>query len=276
MRRAYLLFFSLFFVFLNLKAQVSTTDAHVFVEGFITNPENKSIENVHVVNISGSKGSLSNRQGQFRISAVSGDTVRFTCVGYIPFRYYIPDSRQSPVIPLHIVLYVDTVNISGVEIYPWPSDAKALKKAILAMEDQTPKVPDLKLNDPKYYGFPIPGGQPQASIPGMSNPGLTVTIPGPVTALYDAFSKAAKSQRKYESLVNEDNVKVVAARRYNPEVVKQITSFKSDKDIQDFMLFCNLQVDFIVRSSEYELYLAIHNCLLAYTEARVNDAGKLN
>ena len=138
------------------------------------------------------------------------------------------------------------------------------------MEDQTPKVTDLKLNDPKFYNTPLPaGGVPTGSnTPGLANPGLTLTIPGPVTALYDALSKEGKSRQKLESLVSLDQKKVVAARRYNPTVIQQITTFRTDKEIQDFMLFCNLSVDFIVTSTEYNLYQAIHEYLVAY------NAGK--
>jgi len=268
MRLSSLLFLLLLFVFMDLKAQVNTKADDVSVEGFITNSQGKYIENVHVVNVSGNSGTTSNREGQFHINAFPGDTIRFTCVGYISGKYHVPANRQSPVIPIHIVLQVDTLEISGVEIYPWPSDAKALKEAILAMEDQTPKVPDLKLNDPKYYNVPLPGGQQRSSTPGLANPGFTVTVPGPITALYDAFSKEGKSRRKFESLVSQDQKKVVAARRYNAEVVQQVTSFKTDKEIQDFMLFCNLSVDFIVSSTEYDLYKAIHECLLAYNEGK--------
>lgn len=265
MRIISLLLVVLFFVFSNVKAQVAAPGPIVTVEGFITNPQGRNIENVHIVNVSGNTGTTSNWEGQFHINTYPGDSLRFTCVGYIPFRYHIPTDRKSPLVPLHVVMKSDTIEITGVEIFPWPADAQALKEAVLAMEDQTPKVPDLKLNDPKYYNMPLPGGKPpSSSTPGLANPGLTLTVPGPITALYDAFSKEGKSKRKYESLVNQDQKKVVASRRYNVEVVRQVTSFKTDKEIQDFMLFCNLSVDFIISSTEYDLYKAINECMLAF------------
>jgi len=267
MTHKWFIFILLFPVCLNVTAQVAHKQSEVSVEGFITNVQGKYIENVHVVNVSGSKGTTSNWQGQFHINAYPGDTIRATCVGYIPFKYHLPVDGSSPLIPMHIIMQVDTLEISGAEIYPWPSDAEALKKAVLAMEDQTPKTFDLKLNDPKFYGIPLPGGSgqpPPPATPGLANPGLTITVPGPITALYDAFSKEGKSKRKLESLESQDQKKVVAARRYNAKVVQQITSFKTDKEIQDFMLYCNLSVDFIVSSTEYDLYKAINECLLAY------------
>jgi hypothetical protein len=266
MLRGSLVFLFSLLIFLDLNAQV--TDANVAVEGFITNHDGKYIESVHVVNISRQWGTTSSREGQFHINALPGDTIRYTCVGYVQHKYFVPVARQSPVIPLHIVMQVDTIQMSAVEIFPWPSDAEALKKAILAMDDQTPQVPDLKLNDPKYNAAELPYRGPQVSIPGMGNPGLTYTIKGPFSAMYDAFSKEAKSRRILASLVNQDQKKVVAARRYNAEVVKRVTAFKTDKEIQDFMLYCNLSVDFIVSSSEYDLYKAIHDCLLAYNEEK--------
>jgi hypothetical protein len=271
MRYGGFLFLLFLFVFSDVKAQVAASGKNIVVEGFITNPDGKYIQSAHVVNISGTTGTTSTIEGQFRITVSAGDTLRITCIGYDALRYHVPADRNSPVIPLHLVMRPDTLQITGVTIYPWPADAQALKLAILAMEDQTPKVPDLKLNDPKYYNTPIAGSLPEAPIPGMANPGLTYTIQGPITALYDAFSKEGKSRRKYEMLVNQDQKKVVAARRYNAEVVKHITSFKSDKEIQDFMLFCNLSVDFIVSSTEYDLYKAIHECLLAYNDVNSKD-----
>lgn len=270
MRLNNLLFLLLLFVFQDLKAQVAAPGPVVSVEGFVTNPQGKNIENVHIVNVSGKTGTTSNWEGQFRINTYPGDTLRATCVGYIPFIYHIPVDRQSPTIPLHIIMKSDTIMITGVEVFPWPADAQALKEAVLAMEDQTPKVPDLKLNDPKFYNMQLPAGSlpPGSSTPGLANPGLTVTIPGPITALYDAFSKEGKSKRKLELLMDQDQKKVVAARRYNAEIVQHITSFTTDKEIQDFMLYCNLSVDFIVSSTEYDLYKAIHECLLAYNEGK--------
>ncbi|MFN8133739.1 MAG: carboxypeptidase-like regulatory domain-containing protein [Bacteroidales bacterium] len=257
-----------------LFAQDHPAVKEIYVEGFITNPEGRYIENVHIVNLKANTGTNSNREGQFRIEAFPGDSLRLTGIGYNPLVYRIPAVRPSPVLPLHIVMESDTILITGAFIYPWPADAEALKQAVLAMDDQTPKVPDLKLNDKRFYSSALPGGTPPSTIPGMANPGLTYTIPGPITALYEAFSKTAKSQRKFEMLVKDDQKREVAARRYNAEVVKQITHFTSDKEIQDFMLFCNLSIDFIIRSSEYDLYLAIHNCLLAYNESNKEEPAR--
>ena len=271
MQRAFIVLLFLLTVSPGLKAQVNSSGSGVSVEGFITNAEGKSIDKIHVVDISGNRGTTSNLEGQFRIIAFPGDTIRFTGVGYIPYRYQVPSNRQSPIIPLHIIMESDTIRITGINIYPWPADAAAFKEAILAMDDQAPKVPDLKLNNPNYKASGSLPGSPPSYIPGMANPGLTYTIKGPITALYEAFSKEAKSQRKYEELIKADQKKVVAARRYNPEIVNQIAHFKTDKEIQDFMLYCNLSVDFIISSSEYDLYKAIHECLLAYNE---NNKGE--
>lgn len=259
-------FISICFFFLSqpLFSQVLIRERTLSIQGFITNETDKNIENVHVVNVSANRGTTSDFSGLFNVVAALGDTIRFTCVGYIPANYHVPFYTTSPILPLHVRLIVDTVQISGVNIYPWPSDAVALKKAVLAMETQTPETPDLKLNDFSYKASGLPVGAPKPNIPGVSDPGLTYTVAGPITAMYNAFSKSAKSNRKLGMLESADERKVLASKRYNAEVVKRVTSFTSEKEIQVFMLFCNLTVDFIVSSSEYDLYKAIHECLLAY------------
>jgi hypothetical protein len=274
MLRTFTVLFFLCLLSAAARSQVNTSAEVMSVQGFITNPEGRSIENVHVVNLAGKSGASSNREGQFRIDARPGDSLRFTGIGYNPLTYRVPSTRPSPVLPLHIVMESDTILITGAYIYPWPADVAAFKQAILSMEDQTPKVPDLKLNDKRFYSSTLPGGTPPATIAGMANPGLTYTIPGPITALYEAFSKTAKSQRKLGELVKDDQKRDVAARRYNAEVVKQVTHFTSDKEIQDFMMYCNLSIDFIIRSSEYDLYLAIHECLLAYNESNKKESAR--
>jgi hypothetical protein len=118
MHKSSLLFLLVMLVFLNVEAQVATTDETISVQGFVTNPDDKYIESVHIVNISQRWGTTSNWEGQFRIAAMPGDTVRFTCVGYISYKYFVPAGRQSPVIPVHIVMHADTTQISGVTIYP--------------------------------------------------------------------------------------------------------------------------------------------------------------
>lgn len=245
-------------------SQVVESGQMVLIQGFIAGESGNRIENVHIVNLSRGQGTTSNFDGLFNLGVSPGDTLRFTCVGYIPAKYNVPFYVTSPILPVQVILKIDTLQISGANIYPWPADAAALKKAILAMDDQTPKQPDLKLNDKTYKKTDLPQSVTQQSIPGMSNPGLTYVVPGPITAIYDAFSKSGKSKRKLNMLESADERKVIASRRYNANVVRNITSFTSEKEIQDFMLFCNLNVDFIVTSSEYELYLAIHECLLAF------------
>ena len=260
----FLLLLSLIFLFSELIAQDNSNTEALSVEGFVTNTDNRRLENVHIVNVTQQTGTSSKQGGLFRIAALPGDTLRFTSVGYSQEKYLVPSVRVSPVVPVHITMQPDTLLITGVTIYPWPADAQSFKQAILAMDDQSPKEPDLKLNDPRFYNTPIPGGQPKSHTPGMMDPGLTYTIPGPITALYEAYSKEGKSRRKLESLVNQDERKEIASRRYNAEVVHRVSNFSTDKEIQDFMLYCNLSVDFILNSSEYDLYKAIHDCLLAY------------
>jgi len=48
---------------------------------------------------------------------------------------------------------------------------------------------------------------------------------------------------------------------YNLDLINKITGLSNEKEIRKFMDFCNLQLEFILNVSDYELYLAILDCL---------------
>lgn len=245
-------------------SQQNTPEVIYSVEGFITDIHGTKLSNVHVVNIIRGNGTISNIEGLFKIHAQPGETIRFTCIGLIPKVFNVPLQSISPIIPLHIILVDDTISLNEVTIYPWPANASALKMAVLAMPPEDQVIPNLRLNEITLEDKSRDFYYQKSNVPGMMDPGVTYAIKGPITALYEQFSKAGKSQRKYELLVFADKRQKIASSRYNSDVVKRVTSFKTDKEIQDFMIYCNLSVDFICNSTEYEFYQAINNCLLAY------------
>ena len=87
--------------------------------------------------------------------------------------------------------------------------------------------------------------------------------PGPVSILYEQFSKEGRSRRMYAEFLRKDK----AWTRYNSTVVSKITGLKNEDDIQKFMQFCALQIKFILESTDYELYAAILNCYDEYCRA---------
>jgi len=85
-------------------------------------------------------------------------------------------------------------------------------------------------------------------------------IKGPFTKLYETFSRHAKLQRRHQALVKANHKFLQAAKLYNRDLVRKLTGLKDEKEIIMFMEFCDLDPEFILTTTTYELYLAINNC----------------
>jgi hypothetical protein len=91
-----------------------------------------------VFRVSDQRGTITDNLGFFSIPAFAGDTVQFSCIGYMPARYIIPDTLSSSRYNMVQVLGRDTVQIETTFIYPWPTKER-FRKEFLALE-----LPDTK------------------------------------------------------------------------------------------------------------------------------------
>lgn len=234
---------------------------NVRVDGFVTTIRGNALQYVNIINLNKRTGTITDAKGSFRIAASPDDTLVFSSVGFQNKKMRVQPYPGNPVYPVHIYLQEDTITLSGVTIHDWPRNLTALRQAVLAQKIEEPAIADLNLNvvvpDAPQPGSPI-------TLPGMGNPGLTYTIPGPITALYNAFSRRGKSMQRYAELTRQDRIHEMIARKYNPEIVKDITGFKSDEEIIAFMDYCNLSVSFLLNATEYEILCSVKDCLANY------------
>jgi hypothetical protein len=137
-----------------------------------------------------------------------------------------------------------TINLHDSVLAPWPATYEEFKKAFIEMVIEDPLANlDLHLPSP-------------AEMRNIAYPQGGIIMPGPISLLYDQFSKEARSKRIYAGLLKKDLVAV----RYNNAVISKLTGLKDEKEIKKFIDFCALKVQFILDSSDYELYAAIMDC----------------
>jgi hypothetical protein len=147
--------------------------------------------------------------------------------------HYFKDYQRAKTIDLH-----DSVQP------PWPATYEEFKKAFIEMVIEDPLANlDLHLPSP-------------AEMRNLAYPQGGIVMPGPISLLYDQFSKEARSKRIYAGLLKKDQVAV----RYNNAVISKLTGLKNEEEIKQFIDFCALKVQFILDSSDYELYAAIMDC----------------
>lgn len=79
------------------------------------------------------RGTITDSYGFFSIPAYAGDTIRFSCIGYMGGRYIIPDSLDNDRYNIVQVMGRDTVLLNTTFIYPWPTKER-FKEEFLALD----------------------------------------------------------------------------------------------------------------------------------------------
>ena len=79
------------------------------------------------------RGTITDNLGFFSIPALAGDTVSFSCIGYLPATFVIPDTLSESRYNMVQLLSRDTVMLSTTFIYPWPTKER-FKQEFLALD----------------------------------------------------------------------------------------------------------------------------------------------
>lgn len=94
---------------------------------------------------------------------------------------------------------------------------------------------------------------------GLSGDDILSMAQSPFTLLYEAFSKTAKARRRAAVMRQEDRRRQLAESRYNRLFVSQATGLNGD-DLDQFMRYCPVPDEFVLRASDYELMERVKEC----------------
>ena len=232
----------------SLKSQEPAQSVELYGEVF--NDVGKPLTFAHIINISSHIGTLTNTDGRFIIHIYPEDTIKISSVGYKSKILLIPYLNEKK-LHMTITLPRDTITLSEAIIYPYPATREALKKEFLTLELEN-EVPEVNLHLEKAMIAP----KPQTGI----------VISGPISFLYNKFSRHGKNQKKYAALVHREQARISSTYIYNTALVRKITGMDSDKEVKKFMEFCDLEPEFILNSNEYDLFCAITDCFIEYSK----------
>lgn len=124
-------------------------------------------------------GTKTNISGEFNINVTSNDTLKISFIGFKTIKYIVPQKENGKYL-IKFRLYKDSIALSEVEVFPWPS-YKEFKKAFLAINKEEDKI---KMEDVNMY------------IDKSTTP-YTPSIFSPASFIYDKlFDKKAKIKRR--------------------------------------------------------------------------------
>ena len=220
----------------------------VDIRGSIHDLAGRGIPFAHLISVTTMKGTAADYYGRFRFHTVAGDTLILTAMGYRNTTIPIPHFLSEGVYPLHITLPPDTLELSEAVITPWPETWKEFKQAFIALE--------------------VPGDAPVIEIPSAAirqairdaKPGGGISMPGPVSLLYEAFSRDAKYRRKLEKLQKETSRYETIRYRLGQNVLATIAGTGEPDRLEAFVARCDLGDSFITEASNLQLIMVLLQC----------------
>ena len=216
---------------------------------------------VHVYAPATAQGIVTDDEGKFLITMNRSDTLVFTSVGFKKYLFYVTGEENIDVYRITIEMIPATYELEPVRVTAY-RDASALKQAVLSLNIPMEKK-GFTLDIPSGYVVPSDGPTTHTKEP-------AVVIRGPVSALYNVFSKEAKEQKKLAAYRTEKHDQKIIESKYNPEVVKHLTDL-SDEEVKAFMAWCIFEDTFILETSEYDLAIAVLACLDEFKNAPVDQ-----
>jgi len=247
-----------FFIAILLHANAQEQKTLVRLSGRVTAVRDTSgISYAHVLNLSHPYGTICDQNGDFTFTCNRGDTLQISAVGYETYHFATNNLDPSkPESKIRIRLMTKIYVLPSVTILPFHT-REGMRRFFINMQLPDKDKREIALSHLNIKREEV-GARPQSGL----------TLPGPVSLLYDLFSKEAKQRKKYEKLVAQDNINQMIAKRYNPEVVALIIGQNDPNLIKDFMNYCNISLGYLLTVNDYDLYLYIKDQWLNYSKER--------
>lgn len=218
------------------------------LRGQVSGPDGRSIPFAHILNISEKRGCAANHLGAFRMFVDTGDTLKISAVGFRAGRLVIPDSLQAGIYPVRITLLNDTVMLSEAIIRPWPQDWNAFKQAFATLE-----LPE------ETKAIHISEDALKQAIRD-ANPGGCIYLPGPVSLLYDAFSRESKYRKQYVALSGENRRFEQIVKRLGYPTVAQIFGTDERDPLETYVARCIFEDAMLEEMDNLSLIYALLRC----------------
>lgn len=127
-------------------SQLKDTTIFYTIGGTIVNGEsNELLAGAHIVS-SRFFATKTDENGVFNISVTENDTLKISFVGFKTLHYITPKQDAGKYL-IKFKLYIDSISLNEVEIFPWPSYSE-FKKAFAELKSTEPEI---KMEGVKLY-----------------------------------------------------------------------------------------------------------------------------
>ena len=120
----------------------------------------------------------------------------------------------------------------------------------------------MNVEDTAFHIFGIPKVEVQ---PKSEN--AQIGIPGPVSLLYNKFSKREKEKRKMQKIQRRRHITTKAYLKFTREWVGENTGLEGDT-LTDFIAFCDFSVDYLAGATEFDIQQRMMELLPEFLASR--------
>jgi len=254
--RQYLLFFILLLIGCVGFSQESTS-----VKGTVINiSTSKPLESVNIVNLNQVKGTSTNSEGEFEITAQANDTLHFSYLGFKSIKVKVTNDwikfGESQIELTELALALEEVVVNQLKLTGYL------------------KVDIAQVPITSNYRYSI-SGLPQTGYEGgQSKPGAVSKVLGaifnPADFLYKAFGKKPNELRKLKKMRQNDEIRNHLAERFDREMLTVLLNIPR-VDLDLIVSECNYSADFIRTANDLQILDAISAC---YEEYKVLSRGR--
>ncbi len=258
-----LLLLFIFFSFFGFSQEDEKSNENREFKAVVVNAQtDDTMESVHVVNLNQVIGTITNKKGEFAITAAVNDTLYFSFLGY---------KSQKIRVTNDMFKFEDT-KISLTEL------AYALEEVIVRPYQLTGyleiDVKNLPINNAYQYSI---SGLSVGYEAGNKNPSAVTKVLGailnPADLLRNLFGKKPAQMRKLRQVKEDDEIRNLLASKFDRETLVELLQLEK-MDIEDILNNCSYSKSFIKTANDLQILDAISGCYEDYKVLNRDKRGK--
>jgi len=225
-----------------------SAQAYVMISGQVWNLKGEELVGAHALNLSRKYGTFTDADGKFFLVLAERDSLKVSMIGYKPYYMRVPSGLTAQSYSLNITLVADTLIQNTATIRPYPATYREFRQEFLTLnlpEDAILERIQMP-TEPYRSKYTTPEGY--------------LALPGPVSLLYNAFSKEAKELRKMQAINNKNELRKKLLSIIAREVLEHRFDMKTDDDIDDFIIYCGLSKEYLASTPHYIIARRVSAC----------------
>jgi hypothetical protein len=253
------IFLSLFLILSNLIVGQNDTLTSILQGTVVHNETKLPISNVHVINTTKIRGTITDGNGFFEVNAKLNDTLLFSYLGFETIKVKITNdwvkNKTSKIVLTEKAYALEEVIISKYNLTGY-------------MEVDT-KLIHVEGDSYRYSISGLDAGYEA----GEKTPGAVTKVLGaifnPADFLYNAFGKRPRQMRKLKEMKKDDTVRNLLASKFDRETLAALLEIDKD-DIPQILQNCNYSEYFIKSANDLQILEAISACYEEYKILKKN------